>query len=54
MSNGEYKACLEMIQRGYIDVEPLISCTPDLKEGEKWFNKLYKGEGDLFKVILKP
>ena len=53
-SNGEYKACLEMIQRGYIDVEPLISCTPDLKEGEEWFNKLYKGEGDLFKVILKP
>jgi L-iditol 2-dehydrogenase len=53
-SNGEYKACLEMIQRGSIDVEPLISCTPDLKEGEEWFNKLYQGEGDLFKVILKP
>jgi len=53
-SNGEYKACLEMIQRGEIDLEPLISCTPDLKDGEEWFNKLYKGEGDLFKVILKP
>jgi len=53
-SNGEYKACLDMMKRGYINLEPLISCTPNLKEGGKWFNKLYKAEDNLLKVILKP
>ncbi|MCK4966819.1 galactitol-1-phosphate 5-dehydrogenase [bacterium] len=53
-SNGEYPECLDMIQRGIINVEKLISRTAPLSEGAQWFKKLYNREDDLIKVILKP
>lgn len=53
-SNGEYAACLDMIARGAITVEPLISAVAPLQEGAAWFERLYNREGDLLKVILTP
>ena len=53
-SRGEYPACLEMIASGKVNVDMLISATVPLKEGSSWFNRLYRKEEGLFKVILKP
>jgi L-iditol 2-dehydrogenase len=53
-SNGEYPACLDMIARGSIKVEPLMSAAVPLEEGASWFERLYKGEPDLMKVLLRP
>jgi len=53
-SAGEYPACLEALERGMIDVAPLISATAPLEEGAAWFDRLYQGEKGLMKVILKP
>ena len=53
-SRGEYPACLDMLARGAVDVDPLISATAPLAEGASWFQRLYKGEKGLMKVLLKP
>jgi L-iditol 2-dehydrogenase len=53
-SNGEYPACLDMIARGAVDVNALISAEAPLSEGAAWFDRLYKGEPGLMKVILRP
>lgn len=53
-SAGEYPACLEMLQRGKIKVDPFISAIAPLSEGADWFNRLYNKEDGLVKVILKP
>lgn len=53
-SSGEYPACLDMIARGTIDVDPLISAAAPLSEGIDWFNRLYNKEEGLIKVILEP
>jgi L-iditol 2-dehydrogenase len=53
-SQGEYPACLDMIARGGINVDALISAVAPLSEGSAWFDRLYKKEPGLMKVILKP
>jgi L-iditol 2-dehydrogenase len=53
-SRGDYPACLEMIARGKIRVDPLISSTAPLDDGPEWFRRLYAAEEDLLKVILEP
>jgi L-iditol 2-dehydrogenase len=53
-SRGEYPACLDLIARGTIDVEALISAVAPLSEGASWFDRLYGGEPGLMKVILTP
>jgi len=53
-SCGEYPACLDMIARGSINVDPLISATAPLSEGASWFNRLYQREAGLLKVLLTP
>jgi 2-desacetyl-2-hydroxyethyl bacteriochlorophyllide A dehydrogenase len=52
--NGEYPAVLELISKGIIDVDSLISNVVPLSEGANYFNKLYNKEPGLLKVILKP
>ncbi len=54
ISCGEYPACLEMMARGAINVDALISATPPLAEGPAWFKRLYDKEPGLLKVILIP
>ncbi|MCL4191792.1 MAG: galactitol-1-phosphate 5-dehydrogenase [Thermoguttaceae bacterium] len=53
-SSGEYPACLDLIARGAIKVEPLMSSVAPLEEGAKWFERLYRREPGLMKVILRP
>lgn len=53
-SAGEYPACLEMIARGAINVDALISATAPLQDGAGWFQRLYDREAGLMKVILEP
>ena len=53
-SRGEYPACLDLIARGRVKLDSLISTTAPLSEGALWFDKLYKQEGDLMKVVLQP
>jgi L-iditol 2-dehydrogenase len=53
-SNGEYPAVIEMMSRGMIKVDPLISAVAPLAEGAEWFGRLYRREGNLMKVILRP
>ena len=53
-SCGEYPACLDMIARGIINVDALVSKVAPLAEGVEWFKKLYNMEEGLMKVILTP
>lgn len=53
-SCGEYPACLDMITRGAVNVDALISAVAPLAEGASWFRRLYDREPGLMKVILIP
>ncbi len=53
-STGEYPACLDMIARRTIDVEPLITAVVPLAEAADWFDRLYRAEKGLMKVIVRP
>ncbi len=53
-SCGEYPACLDMIARGQVNVEPIISAVAPMAEGADWFERLYNKEPGLMKVILSP
>jgi L-iditol 2-dehydrogenase len=51
---GEYPAVLGMIERGTVDVDAMRSAVAPLAEGAAWFDRLYRKERGLMKVILKP
>lgn len=53
-SAGEYPLCLDLLSRGKINVDPLISKVVPLEEGNEWFQRLYRKEEGLMKVILVP
>jgi L-iditol 2-dehydrogenase len=53
-SAGEYPACIDLVARGAIRVDPLISAVAPLEEGPQWFARLYAREAGLMKVILTP
>jgi L-iditol 2-dehydrogenase len=53
-SSGEYPACLDMLVRGSVNAVPILSATAPLVEGASWFDRLYRKEPGLLKVILKP
>jgi threonine dehydrogenase-like Zn-dependent dehydrogenase len=53
-SQGEYPACLDMLARGALRAAPLISATAPLAEGAAWFDRLYRKEAGLLKVVLLP
>jgi len=53
-SRGEYPAALEMMGRGALQAGPLISAAAPLAEGAVWFERLYRKEAGLLKVVLKP
>ena len=53
-SCGEYPACLDLIARETIRVEPLVSAVAPLADGAAWFERLYRGEPGLMKVLLAP
>jgi L-iditol 2-dehydrogenase len=50
----EYPACIDLMARGEIRVDPLISVKAPLDEGPSWFERLYGHEAGLMKVVLEP
>jgi L-iditol 2-dehydrogenase len=53
-SCGEYPACLNIIARGSVDIDAIISDVAPLSEGASWFARLYAGKENLLKVVLEP
>ncbi len=51
---GEYPAVLEMIERGALNVDAILSATAPLSDGAAWFKKVYDKEPGLLKVVLNP
>lgn len=51
---GEYEVVLDVLSTGKIIVDDLISAVAPLSEGAMWFERLYKKEKGLNKVILVP
>lgn len=51
---GEYGAVLDMIARKQIKMDPVLSAEVPLSEGAAWFERLYRKEPGLIKVILIP
>ncbi|HDR51708.1 MAG TPA: galactitol-1-phosphate 5-dehydrogenase [Mariniphaga anaerophila] len=51
---GEYEQVLDLISKGKIQIDPLLSTVAPLEDGAAWFNRLYNREKGLMKVILKP
>lgn len=52
--NGEYPAVLNLISKREINVDSMISTVVPLSEGALYFDRLYKKEPGLLKVILNP
>lgn len=53
-SAGEYPEAMELLASGRIKVGPMISAVAPLRDGPKWFERLYAREPNLMKVILDP
>ncbi len=53
-SNGEYPEALELLAKGAVRLDGLISKVAPLEEGASWFERLYAREAGLMKVILTP
>jgi 2-desacetyl-2-hydroxyethyl bacteriochlorophyllide A dehydrogenase len=51
---GEYEVVLNLLETRKISVDDQISAVVPLSDGAKWFNKLYRKEEELNKVILIP
>lgn len=51
---GEYPAVLDMIERGKLNVDAILSAEAPLAEGAEWFHRLYNKENGLLKVVLIP
>ena len=53
-SSGEIPECIDLLARGAVDVEPIISLRASLDEGPALFARLYGGDKTLMKVIIQP
>ncbi len=53
-SSGEYPLAIELLASGAIKVKALITAVAPLEEGAAWFERLYRREPNLFKVVLAP
>jgi L-iditol 2-dehydrogenase len=53
-SAGEYPQAIAMIDRGEIQVKPLITAVAALDDGPQWFERLYAHEPNLMKIVLTP
>jgi (R,R)-butanediol dehydrogenase/meso-butanediol dehydrogenase/diacetyl reductase/L-iditol 2-dehydrogenase len=52
--SGEYPIVLDLMAQKKIDVKRLISVTAPMSEGPSWFDRLYRREGGLLKVVFVP
>lgn len=53
-SAGEYPRAIELVSSGSIQVKPLITATAPLQQGPEWFERLYRREPNLMKIVLSP
>ncbi len=53
-SAGEYPRAIELLASKQIDVSPLISAVEPLSKGADAFERLYRGEANLIKIVLTP
>lgn len=53
-SAGEFRAGIEFVASGKINVQPLISDCLPLSEGPRAFERLLKAEENLLKIVLEP
>ncbi|MCG6926313.1 MAG: galactitol-1-phosphate 5-dehydrogenase [Acidobacteria bacterium] len=53
-SSGEYPLCLDLLARGVVRVDELVTAVAPLEDGPAWFERLYAREPGLMKVILQP
>ena len=53
-SSGEIPECIDLLARGVVDVDPIISLKASLDEGPELFARLYGGDKTLMKVIIQP
>jgi L-iditol 2-dehydrogenase len=53
-SAGEYPKCIELMASGKIRVDNLISAYTPLEDAASWFDRLYRHEPNLMKVIVQP
>jgi L-iditol 2-dehydrogenase len=53
-SSGEIPECIDLLARGVVDVDPIISLRASLEEGPDLFARLHGGDKTLMKVILQP
>ncbi len=51
---GEYPLVLDLMARKKIDVRAIVSAIAPLSDGASWFNRLYRREPGLLKVVLEP
>ena len=51
---GEYEVVLDLLGSGKISVDDQISVVAPLSDGAMWFDRLYRKEGNLNKIILVP
>ncbi|TWU41121.1 galactitol-1-phosphate 5-dehydrogenase [Novipirellula artificiosorum] len=52
--NGEYPQCIDLMNRGIINVAPLITQKIPLAETPAWFERLHAGDADQMKVVVLP
>ncbi|QDT07703.1 Sorbitol dehydrogenase [Rubripirellula lacrimiformis] len=52
--NGEYPQCIDLMNRGIINVAPLITSMIGLADGPQWFERLHAGDPDQMKVVIQP
>lgn len=53
-SSNDYPACVDLLARGAVRVDPVITATAPLDQGQQWFERLYAHEPNLLKIILRP
>lgn len=51
---GEYPLALELLSRRLVDPASVLSATAPLADAPQWFDRLYKREKGLLKVVLHP
>ena len=53
-SAGEYEQAIDLIARGAVKVDSLITAVAPLGDGPAWFERLHAREPNLMKIVLDP
>ncbi len=53
-SSGEYPKCIDLLARGAVRVDRLITAVAPIERGQEWFDRLHAREPNLMKIVLTP